>query len=147
MTKNLRIRHRQIWLMLALLLPIGIVAAWLLIPNHQPVKTLNTREQLLLPVIAYTAGTDHFQARIRTNADRSTWQLEWINKTILTTPSAVIYKTKGEIFTPESAELIGRIETQGRYVFPLQRDSAGWAGTRLILYDFIHAQKTDSIKF
>ncbi|MCX6319024.1 MAG: hypothetical protein NTW29_17230 [Bacteroidetes bacterium] len=132
---------------MALLLPIGILSAWLVIPNHEPVKILKPREQVLLPVIAYTAGTEHFQARVRTNTDRSAWQLEWINKTILTTPSAVIYKIKGETFAPESAELIGRIETQGRYIFSLQPDSTGWVGTRLILYDFIHAQRTDSIKF
>jgi hypothetical protein len=93
MIRNLRKRHLQVWVSLALLLPAGIIASWLVLPNQQPVKIIKTAEVQLLPLIVHTAGTDNFQVNIRTNNERSAWQLEWINKTVLTTPSAVIYKT------------------------------------------------------
>jgi hypothetical protein len=147
MEKGLRKKHRQVWLTLAVLLPAGIAAAWLVIPNPQPVKIISAGSDKLLPLIQHTAGTADFQVNIRTNGDKSAWQLEWINKTPLTTPSAVIYKTGEEVFSPSRAELVGRIETKGRYVFPLQPDTADWKDAKLVLYDFIHEQKIDSINF
>lgn len=147
MIKNLRKRHLQVWVLLALLLPAGIIASWLAIPNQQPVKIIKTAEIQLLPLIVHTAGTDNFQVNIRSSNDRSVWQLEWINKTVLTAPSAVIYKINARAFNPATAELVGRIETKGRYIFPLKPDTTGWRQAKLVLYDFIHEQKMDSINF
>jgi hypothetical protein len=147
MVKSLRKRHLQVWSALAIILPAGIIAAWLVIPNQPPVKIIKAAEEQLLPVIVHTAGTENFQANIRTDNERSSWQLEWINKKELTAPSAVIYKTNAGAFNPAAAELVGRIETKGRYIFPLKPDSTGWRQAKLVLYDFIHEQKMDSINF
>jgi hypothetical protein len=153
MIKTLRKRHRQIWMTLAVLLPVGIVFAWLAIPNQQPVKLLRQEKAELLPDIVKSADKKDYLVNLRSNKERTAWQLEWKNKTILTFPSAVIYKailnssTGGtfETFKPEQAELIGRIEAREDYTFPLKLESSGLNNLQFILYDFIHEQKIDSI--
>ena len=131
MIKPLRKRHLQIWTALAILLPIGIVLSWLVIPNPVPVKILNQATAELLPIIKYKKDTEQYCINIRTNKENTAWQLEWKNKLPLMVPSAVIYKaspspSKGGIsrsFTPGNSQLIGRIEAKGDYVFALASDS------------------------
>jgi hypothetical protein len=155
MIKPLRKRHRQIWMALALLLPAGIVLAWLAIPNQQPVTLLKQQPAALLPGIIKTVDKKNYQVTLRSNKERTEWQLDWKNKTVLTVPSAVIYKAASnlsyeegyKLFLPGNATLIGRIETRGDYIFPLKLDTAGFNRLQFILYDFIHEQKIDSINF
>ena len=55
--------------------------------------------------------------------DSSALQLEWINHSALTAPSAIIYEIypqKG-INGLEGAALIGRIDSRGIYHFPLEK--------------------------
>lgn len=149
MIKSLRKRHRQIWMAWAVMLPVGIVFAWLAIPNQSSVKLLKDPSQELLPVIIKSKDAGDYSINIRSNNENTKWQLEWINKSVLMVPSAVIYKATAENsfkdFKPEHAELIGRIETKGKYVFPLKMDSAGIQHLQFILYDFIHEKTIDSI--
>ena len=143
MIKPLRKRHLQIWLMLAILLPAGIVFGWLVIPGYQPVKLLHPPQAELLPVLVKSADKKNYWVNLRSNDDRSQWQLEWVNKYELTVPSAVIYR-KTENDSSRGNELIGRIEARGRYVFPLKFHPEEEV---FLLYDFIHEKMIDSIIF
>jgi hypothetical protein len=153
MMKPLRKRHLQVWIAWAVLLPVGITFSWLAIPNSTPVKLLQSQPAALLPVVKKTDDKKNYTVNLRTNDENTQWQLEWKNKTALTVPSAVIYKaspnpSKGgafESFKPEEAELIGRIEARGDYVFSIKMDSTEYSRLNLILYDFIHQQTIDSI--
>jgi hypothetical protein len=155
MIKSLRKRHLQVWALLALLLPIGIIFSWLVIPNTVPVRIINPVTSELLPVIKYKRDNNQYCINIRTNKENTAWQLEWKNKLALTVPSAVIYKTSpnhseagvSRSFTTVNSQLIGRIEARGNYVFALPADSASNGSLHLILYDFIHQQIIDSINF
>lgn len=142
MIKPLRKRHRQVWLLLAVLLPAGILFSWLAIPNQQPVQLLQAGTIIPLPVIEQTFDKPAYTIRIHTNTQHTIKQLEWINKQDLTVPSAVIYQVSDTGFNSSASTLIGRIEARGRYVFPLNT-----AGNHFILYDFIHQQIIDHINF
>jgi len=155
MIKPLRKRHLQVWTALAVLLPIGIIFSWLVIPNPVPVKIINPVTTELLPVIKYKKDNNQYCVNIRTNQENTTWQLEWKNKLALAVPSAVIYKASlnpsesgtFRSFMPGSSQLVGRIEARGNYVFPLASGSTGPDQVHFILYDFIHQQIIDSINF
>jgi len=165
MTKPLRKRHLQIWTVLAILLPIAIVMSWLVIPNPEPVKILNSVSAELLPIIKYKKDNGQYCINIRTNKENTAWQLEWKNKLALAVPSAVIYKASHELhsqpsqnsvaskggvsrsFTPGNSHLIGRIESKRDYVFALASDSTSHHQLHFIVYDFIHQQIIDSINF
>lgn len=147
MIKPLRKRHLQIWTVLAILLPMGIIISWLVIPNPVPVKIVKQTNQELLPVIKYKSDKNQYCINIRTNKENTQWQLEWKNKLALTVPSAVIYKTTGNTTNIKNGQLIGRIEARGDYVFSLPDDSPANAQLDFILYDFIHQKIIDSLKF
>ncbi len=147
MIKPLRKRHLQIWTAIAMLLPIAIIFSWLVIPNPVPVKMLSASSIELLPVIQAKKETNQYCINIRSNADKTNWQLEWKNKLALTVPSADIYQTEDGSTDITKAQLIGRIEARGDYVFPLKSDSIQNNELNLVLYDFIHQTVIDLINF
>ncbi|MGQ0737889.1 MAG: hypothetical protein ACT4OJ_02410 [Bacteroidota bacterium] len=145
MIKNLRKRHRQIWMLWALLLPAGIIMAWLAIPNQPAIKLISEAKENLLPQVAGSADKKDYLVNIRTNNNHTQWQLEWKSKSILEVPSAVIYRIINPAAGISQQQLIGRIEARKDYVFALPADSSGYKELRLVLYDFIHDKKLDSI--
>lgn len=168
MMKPLRKRHLQTWIAIAVLLPVGIIFSWLVIPNPVPVKILSASTIELLPVIQAKKETNQYCINIRSNSEKTNWQLEWKNKLALTVPSAVIYRASLEFhsqpsppsggsvaseggvsrsFIPNNSQLIGRIETKGNYVFELISDSTKYKELNLVVYDFIHEKIIDLIKF
>lgn len=134
----------QIWSTLSALIPIGIVTGWLAVKRTVYSDTLQPAAQHPFSQVILSAEKSNFTARVRTN-DSGAWQLEWINKAIVTVPSAVIYRAGHGLNAIESAELVGRIETKGTYYFPLKKDSTD-AHPLFILYDFIHQKIIDSVK-
>ena len=145
MTKRLRKRHLQIWATFAVLLPTGIVFSWLVIPNPVPIKRSSVPDAELLPLIQAEKNNLQNCISIRTDKDKTQWQLEWTNKFALTVPSAVIYHVTDTSTNISKATLIGRIEARGHYIFPLKIDSMQNNDLRLLLYDFIHEKVIDTI--
>ena len=153
MIRPLRKRHLQIWSTLLVLIPTGIITAWLSIKRPVHSNVLQPASEQALPKIIFSTDKESYAVRLR--ADESgARQLEWINKDVLAVPSAVIYKaspnpSQGGVygkFSLEHAELIGRIEARGTYYFPLKEDSTN-LHSQFILYDFIHEQIIDTINF
>ena len=144
MIKQLRKRHFQIWFVMMILIPMGIIAATMVIPQQHDNPTLQPTPVVALPVIIKTVEHENYTVNLRGNSSIP-GQLEWINKSVLTFPTAVIYKTiSGKKDTGE-ATFIGRIEARGTYHFDLKKDSSN--NFHFILYDFIHRQIIDSINF
>jgi hypothetical protein len=154
MIKTLRKRHLQIWTALAVLLPVGIAAAWLSIPKEAKDKLLQPASVQALPNVLASAEKDNYTVRIRSNSDTSQLQLEWINKKTLTYPTATIYKVSPNLpndreFDENHAALIGRIEARGNYYFMLDStfQPVSTSTYQLVLYDFIHHNVIDIINF
>jgi hypothetical protein len=142
MIKSLRKRHLRIWQLMALVLPLGILCAWLAVPKP-PFQPLLQRSAIAaLPRVLKSIDKEDYRVSIRSNADTSQLQLEWINKEISVIPSSLIYKISGK-----TNELIGRVEAKGNYYFPLSTDSATFSSLwQFVLFDIIHQQAIDSIK-
>ncbi|THU34894.1 hypothetical protein FAM09_23155 [Niastella caeni] len=148
MIRSLRKRHLQIWTALAVLLPLGIIVAWMAIPKYPMQTLLQPDAEKPLPEILKQRTKDNYIVFIRSNRQRSAFQLEWLNKKPLTWPTATIYKVqKGS--TINNGILIGRIESRGTYRFALDStfQIANFSKDQLILYDFIHQQIIDTINF
>lgn len=148
MIKPLRKRHLQIWTGIAILLPIGMICAWLVVPKPVKDHLWQPASAEALPVLIKSVNRENYTAGLRTNNDRSAIQLEWINRLALSSPSALIYQlppadTAGQI---ENADLIGRIDSRGTYHFNLKSDSANIL-RQFVLYDIIHHRIIDRINF
>lgn len=145
MIKSLRKKHLQAWTLLLLFIPTGIAFAWLAVPNREPIKLLQGEPAVLLPVVRFNYDMPAYNAKIRTDQDQTNWQLEWTNKQMLMTPSAVIYRMDEPGQEISRAHLIGRIEARGQYLFPLSAISQSETQVYLVVYDFIHQQILERI--
>lgn len=148
MIKPLRKRHLQIWTGIAVLLPVGMICAWLVVPKPVKDHLWQPASTPALPVILKSLNRENYTVSLRTNNDSSALQLEWINQSALTSPSAIIYKlsTSDGSQHIENADLIGRIDSRGIYHFALKKDSA-YAHPHFVLYDIIHHQVIDQLNF
>jgi hypothetical protein len=143
MIKSLRKRHLRIWQLMAVALPLGILGAWLAVPKPLLQPLLQNQAADVLPRVLKSINKENCRVSIRSNADTTKLQLEWINKTASTSPSSLIYRISGS-----SNELIGRVEARGSYYFPLSTDSMDVSSSpQFIIYDIIHKQAIDTIKW
>ncbi len=140
MIKSLRKRHLQIWALWAVLMPAGIIAAWLAVPGKAADKLLQPDEGTTLPVTIQSVEKESYTVTLRSNEEKTQYQLEWINRKASTVPSSLIYK----VCQPEN-ELVGRVDAKGTYYFPLGIDSGNMY--RFILYDIIKKRTIDSVNF
>lgn len=145
MIRHLRKRHLQIWSVLLLLIPSGIVTAWLSVKKPAHNNILQPASVQALPNIILSVEKENYTVRLRDN-NRGAQQLEWINKNVLTVPTATIYRMSAPGEDMKGGELIGRIEARGSYYFLLNKDSLR-TPQQFILYDFIHQQIIDTINF
>jgi hypothetical protein len=146
MIKTLRRRHLQIWYLLAFLLPLCVVVAWMAVPE-KPVNTL-LQPSLSASILklAQSIEKKNYTINIRCTENRDNCQLEYINRHALTIPSLLIYIMKPGAQTIDEHDLLGRIESRGSYYFPLPA-AGGNEATGFILYDFIHQRIIDTIVF
>jgi L-2-hydroxyglutarate oxidase LhgO len=140
MIKPLRKRHLQIWTLLAIVIPAGIISAYMAVPKEALDKLLQEDKTVALPVEIKKVERKDCTAFLRSNNERNKYQLQVNIIDEATTPSSLIYQiTKGE------KELIGRLATKGNYYFSLKADST--STYNFILYDIIHQQTIDTLKF
>ena len=156
MIKQLRKRHLQIWILWAILLPAGIIVAWIAVPGKITQQLLqNPEADTRLMEVQKIKSRDY---TIRILIDSVNWKtsklyLEFINEEKLAVPSLLIY----QIIYPNEKSidrqlLLGRVETKGSTVFPLDfassdpiiRNSVGFIA-KFVLYDFIDKKVIDSI--
>jgi len=145
MIRPLRKRHFQIWLALGVLIPAGIVTAFLSVKQPAHNSVLQPVSEEALPNVISSVETAGYKILLRGNGS-SVEQLEWINKQVLAVPSTVIYQVDAGNRGHGLGDLIGRIESRGTYYFPLRVDSIHQRRS-FILYDFIHEKIIDSINF
>lgn len=146
MIKKIRRRHLQVWTILAFLLPIGIVTAWIAIPVRPINSLLQPQQAVQLPKLIQSVKRDNYTMNIRCTENNNSCQLEYINRAPLTVPSLLIYILKPGATTIDEHQLLGRIESEGSYYFPLP-EITGTTSTGFILYDFIHREIVDTVKF
>jgi hypothetical protein len=151
MIKPLRKKHFQIWILLAFLIPAGIISAYMSVPKDVFNKLLQENKSGALPVLIKKVEKKGYTVYLRSSDDKNNYQLQWTNKNIAAHPSSLLYKASpspqagAEGGTLKAEGLIGRIAGEGTYFFSLPKDTAG--RYHFILYDIIQQQIIDSIKF
>ncbi|MGG9960611.1 hypothetical protein [Ferruginibacter sp. SUN106] len=140
MIKPLRRRHLQIWSLLAILIPAGIISAYIVVPEKVLSKLIEENKAAALPVEIKKLQRKNYVAFLRSSTDRKNYQLQISIISESTTPSSLIYQIH-----KNDKELIGRTATKGSYYFPLKADSTG--SYNFLLYDIIHQQNIDTLNF
>ena len=166
MIKQLRKRHLQIWLLLAVLIPLGIIVAWMAVPRKVTQellqqKTLKTINDTIVSVdnerykinILFDGTIKRGTLQTKPDSLKSNLYVEVINKSELPAPSLLLYQvidsTTNDI---DKQEILGRIEGRGSHYFSFYPvcDFIG-AGKhckgKFILYDIIKKQIVDTLNF
>lgn len=157
MTPQLRKRHLQIWVILALALPIGFFSAFLVvpppagfgdgIPNPQPVALTDLDRTADFPELTLSLrsekrsilqeGLEHELPQM----EDTDFQLEINLKQAFRAPSVLVYLSlEPDSESVEGKLLVGRLSSAGTYRFNLDQIPAPPDTVYLILYDDIHRQ-------
>jgi hypothetical protein len=149
MNKAQRKRHFQIWTAWALLLPLGMIAAVLAVQQPAKDQPVGRSVPAALPLVIKSKTEEGFDVKLRSNALRTQWQLEWVNKKELTAPTALIYLGSTKMHDVNEAELLGRIDSKGTYIFNITADDPVLhePELRVFVYDFIHQVIIQKINF
>ncbi len=151
MIKTLRKRHLQIWALWAILIPVGIIVAWMAVPRKVTQELL--QEETLRTTYDTIASVEKANYTVNILLDLDL-HLEFINKRGLRTPSMLLYQIiDSSTDNIDKQELIGRIQKKGSQFFPLKMqwklfgDSEYYYNGKFILYDIVKKQVIDSVIF
>jgi len=131
-----RERHLLIWAILAVLLPAGVVAAYLAIPKKAIDRVPVVEQAPALENVITSADDEYFHVNYRGSTEGMK-QLEVIIKMPLTIPSALVYISETEAFNPNDALLAGELDSKGVYRFALPAGYEGGEHFTIVFYDFI----------
>lgn len=142
MTPSIRKRHLYIWMALAVLLPVGYVAAILAVPPEAPATNVveTIRSQDLPPQYArvlQVAEHPRLKMQLRQDTASQQRQVELILKQPLRRPSTWAYLSEGDSTRIAGKQLLGLLTNQGVYRYALP-DSLH--PRLLLLYDGIRKQ-------
>jgi hypothetical protein len=163
MIQQLRKRHLQIWALWAVLIPVGIIVAWISVPRKVTQELL----QKAAPASTYhtiaSVEKENYKINIMvpnpvTIKHPTGWEydlkVEFINKKESATDSLLLYKvidlTDNNI---DKQELLGRIESGGTQEFRLKIFDLRVTNNKFdyrdkfFLYDIMKKQIVDSINF
>ena len=136
----------QIWIAWAVLLPVGIAVAYTSVKKNATIQLLQPPAGTGLPVVIKSVDNERYSIALLGNTDSTQLQLQWVNKKVVTVPTTAIYKVLANTSDISGAVLLGRIEAQGTYYFPVD---SGFLRQKpdLVVYDFIHNKVLETIKF
>lgn len=143
MIRKFRKRHLYTWLVLALLLPAGFLAAYFAIPaervEDQKVHYLN--QTVIGPVIA-EANTEAeiFGAKLRSSKDGQLKQLEIEVKEPIASPSTFVYIATDKKKEINSAKVVGTLKSKGTHFITLDSTLSALAIEQILVYDKIKDQ-------
>ncbi len=140
MTPTLRKIHRYIWFSLAVLLPIGWLAAIWAIPGEVWQTPVRAEQPAALPVILQSKESGDFVINLRQDSASARRQVEIFIKKPLTNPNTTI--------TAEGSEkALGLLGTRGIYRFDLDSLSAQNKPLKLRFEDKIQGRLLRTVEF
>ncbi|MEM7369946.1 MAG: hypothetical protein AAF587_15175 [Bacteroidota bacterium] len=147
MTPTLRRRHQQIWMILAILLPLGFIASWMSIPAPSlPDQLTRTNPPLLQNAIQIADGTgEGIQVGLFAAPGQKEKQILIEVQQELQSASTWVYSTPAQDASgTKKWTILGLLEHTGQYRFNLPSDQAT-AG--IVLYDGIKQEVLQTIFF
>ena len=145
MIKSQRKRHLQIWTLWAVLIPVGIIVAWMAVPKKVEQELFYKDAVPLGSPGSGEAYENGYILYIRydTSMNQNKTYLQFVNRYKLKTPPLLIYKMiDSTANTIDKQLLLGRIDKEGSQFFPLDTFIYN---DRFILYDFLHKKIIDTI--
>ena len=143
----LRKRHLFTWATLAVLLPVGFVSAYLVIPKPVADRVEYFGQATPLEKVLGTGDDEFFLVNYRSSIDDSIKQVEIVIKKPLSKPFALAYLSViPEPATVEGLMLLGKLGSKGVYRFNLNQPVIISGNFYIVFFDFIKKEKFHSLK-
>ncbi len=148
MVPELRKRHKWMWLVLTILLPLGFITAYSLIPESQELrnKQLPATKPIPLTKIVSIRQTPQFDVSLREDNGLGLKQIEVTLKETLTRPSTHLYLSDKSSTGIENAQFLGVVTTRGSYRFNLNPSMTYQSAFVVIFYDKIAEQVYEEVQ-
>ncbi|MEZ4886920.1 MAG: hypothetical protein R3E32_19480 [Chitinophagales bacterium] len=139
MIPELRKRHKWMWLVLTVLLPLGFITAYSLIPTSQVMVNQNFPATLPIPLakIVSIRNTPQFDIQLREDNVLGLKQIEVVVKNALTRPSTHLYVSDKSSKKVNDVLFLGILESKGTYRFNLNPSMTYQKTFILLFYDKI----------
>ncbi|HEY0678172.1 MAG TPA: hypothetical protein VGD17_07790 [Chitinophagaceae bacterium] len=148
MMKPLRKKHLFIWIGLAAIMPAGIISAWMARPEKIISEPIEKNNSISFTKVVKEVKTEKYSIRLLCNSDNSSCQLQYNSLVPQDLPSALLYRMMPGATGINGNELLGRIGERRTYQFDIPvAGRKSMEQQAFILYDFIHQQIIDTIKF
>jgi len=155
MIKQLRKRHLQIWALWAVLIPVGIIVAWMAVPKKvtQELLTPVTLRNTNVTLVSVEKEDYKLSLLLDTAKDKDLLNLEFINKKKNDLPSFLLYRlTDTTTINIDKQEILGRIGSRSPQYFPLTyiyiRSCFEFSNlAKFVLYDIGKKQPIDTLIF
>jgi hypothetical protein len=154
MIKPLRKIHLQVWALLAVLIPVGILVSWMALPKKvtqdldRAINSMPTLpgQTITVDQTISSIENENYQINIRGDSSETLLLLQFETKKDMVTPSLLLYHVSDSTTNDiDKQELIGRIRGNRPHFFSFTRNSNSYY--KYILYDIIKKQTIDSLIF
>ena len=150
MIRQFRKRHLYTWLVLALALPLGFIAAYQVIPEASKTdqKVQYANQTVIGPVVAEASSEGKvLGAKLRSSKNGLQKQLEIEVKEPIASPSAFVYISSDKTEDVNSARVVGTVQSKGTHFITLDSTLSAQPIERILVYDKIKGQLVSTIDF
>ena len=147
MTLNLRNIHRYSWFLLAVLLPVGWLAAIRAIPDAVYQNPIRASQPEPLPIVTQSKQSGDFLFNLRQDSLARRNQIEIIISKPLENPNTTVLVGLGDPATVRTETLLGLIGNRGVWRFELDSAVAKSSTFSLMLEDRIKSVSLRTITF
>lgn len=145
MIYKLRRRHRNMWMILAVLLPIGFVSAYLAIPEFIHENEFEAWKSVAYSTIINSAETDNLLVNLRKDENLPGQQIEVLIKQPLSSPGILVYLAEQPTENIRQANLLGSLEANGAQRFTLNDFLANFKAFHLLFYDNLKKELVEKV--
>lgn len=131
----LRKRHRKMWLLLGILLPIGFIAAVLAVPEMVVENDFDIKQPVLYSDIISSFEEEDYEVHLRKDANLPGRQVEFVVKEAFKVPTVLVFFSHQETETIQNTGVLGKIGGPGSHRFNLGNIANQNPQIYLLLYD------------
>lgn len=145
MIYQLRRRHRRMWIVLAIILPIGFISAYFAIPKTIYENNFEPWAAVSYSTITKSAETDNLLVNVKKDNNLPGLQIEVMQKQPLHSASVLVYLAEQNTENIQATNLLGRLESGDTQRFILNDFLSNFKTFHLLFYDNLKKELLEKV--
>ncbi|NOU61396.1 hypothetical protein [Marinifilum caeruleilacunae] len=135
MTKAQRKLHLLSWIVLSICIPLGFISSFLVIPDKIMQENVFLNKSIQLENILTKSSHDNLIVLLRSDSEKSKYQLEVIITTPFKTPEVGTYISSSQNFIMDEAYYLGNLGSANGKLFSLPSSLVQQEQIQVVLFD------------